>query len=102
MSIKSSLAKRKKKARINNMVRLCLVREKAGKGLSEIANGLGLRLVLAIACRARDAAEERGVAEGVEGIGQGLRLTGRWEERKKNGRRTRDLERGRKDGIKEE
>lgn len=56
------------------MVGLCLVRENAGEGLSEVANGLGLRLVLAVASGARAPAEERGVAEGVEGIGQGLGL----------------------------
>lgn len=48
---------------------LRLVRKKAGEGLPEVANGLGLRLVLAVAPGARDPAEERGVAEGVEGIG---------------------------------
>lgn len=51
-----------------------LVREKAGKRLSKVANGLGLGLLLAVASGARDPAEERGVAEGVEGISQGLRL----------------------------
>lgn len=61
----------------------CLVREKAGERLSKVANGLGLCLVLAITSRARDPAEERRVAEGVEGIGQGLGLTGKEEERKK-------------------
>lgn len=65
------------------MVGLCLVRENAGEGLSEVANGLGLRLVLAVASGARAPAEERGVAEGVEGIGQGLGLTGRGGGRKK-------------------
>lgn len=58
-------------------MRLCLVRKKACEGLSEVANGLGLCLVLAITSGARDPAEERGVAEGVEGIGQGLGLTGK-------------------------
>lgn len=61
---------------------LCLVREKAGKGLSEVANGLCLCLFLTLAPRACDSAEERGVAEGTEGIGQGLGLTGNGEERK--------------------
>lgn len=46
-----------------------LVGKKAGEGLPEVANGLGLGLVLAVASGARDPAEERGVAEGVEGIG---------------------------------
>lgn len=60
-----------------------LVRKKAGEGFSEIADGLGLRLFLAVAPRARDPTEEGGVAEGVEGIGQGLGLTG-GEERDEN------------------
>lgn len=60
-----------------------LVRKKAGEGFSEVADGLGLRLFLAVAPGARDPTEEGGVAEGVEGIGQGLRLTGE-EEREEN------------------
>lgn len=77
MSIRSPLASGKRGARIIRgltTVRLCLVRKKAGEGLSEVADGLGLRLVLAVTSGARDPAEERGVAEGVEGIGQGLGL----------------------------
>lgn len=51
-------------------LQFCLVGKKAGEGLPEVANGLGLGLVLlAVAPGARDPAEERGVAEGVEGIG---------------------------------
>lgn len=94
MSIKSPPASGKRRARINKgggggltTVQLCLVREKAGEGLSKVANGLGLCLFLAVASGARDPAEERGVAEGVEGIGQGLGLTGKGVRGKK--RRTR-------------
>lgn len=53
-----------------------LVREKAGEGLSKVANGFGLCLFLPVAAGARDPTEERGVAKGVEGIGQRLGLTG--------------------------
>lgn len=67
------------------MVRLCLVRKKAGEGLPEIADGLGLCLLLAVASGTRNPAEERGVTEGVEGIGQGLGLTGRGTEGKREG-----------------
>lgn len=81
-------------------VRLCLVRKKAGEGLSEVADGLGLRLVLAVTSGARDPAEERGVAEGVEGIGQGLGLTGKGRGGKRGGGEQGGKE-GRKVGRKE-
>lgn len=81
---------------------VCLVREKAGEGLSEVANGLGFHLVLAITSRARDSAEESGVAEGVEGIGQGLGLTGKEEEREADkggrGKRKEMIGEGNKEG----
>lgn len=105
MSIKSSLANGKRKGpesiRGLTTVRLWLVRKKAGEGLSEVANGLGLCLVLAVTSGARDPAEERGVAEGVEGIGQGLGLTGKGGgggEKEREGSKWARRE-GRKDGV---
>lgn len=79
MSIKSPLANGKRKA--------WLVREKAGERLPEVANGLGLGLLLAVASGARDPAEERGVAEGVEGIGQRLGFTGKGTEKHRKEKR---------------
>ena len=51
-----------------------LVREQAGKRLSQVSNGLGLGLVLVAG------AEEGRVAEGAEGVGQRLRLAAKQAE----------------------
>lgn len=75
-----------------------LVREDAGKGLPEVADGLSFHLLLAVASGARGPAEERGVADGVEGIGQGLGLTG-WGGGGKKRERGEASREGRYDGM---